>query len=111
MCEVQINTQNLKWCISTLMEAFLNQKSILFWLKKTSVSIKTYQLSFRVFICTSHLETLDFFQKEFPPLMPIFLFHCLFVDFSYYSLHILYLFPFKNDLLRIGNLHIWRMGN
>ena len=36
----------------------------LFWLRKTSVIVKTYQLSFCVFICAFHPEISSFFQQE-----------------------------------------------
>ena len=44
---------------------------ILFWLRKTSVSIETYQLSFHMFICASHPEISSFFD-EFTLFIPIF---------------------------------------
>ena len=35
--------------------------TFVFWLRKTSVSVETYQLSVRVFICASHCEISFFF--------------------------------------------------
>ena len=45
----------------------------LFWSRKTSVMIKTIQLSFRVFVCAFCLEICSFSRQEFPLSFPIFL--------------------------------------
>ena len=58
---------------------------IFFWLRKTSVSIKMYQLSFCVCISVFHLKTLHFFSKGFHflflflcyPFLGIFSFHII----------------------------------
>ena len=36
---------------------------ILFWSRKTSVTVKTYQLSYHMFICAFHLEISSFFSS------------------------------------------------
>ena len=38
----------------------------LFWLRKTSVVVEIYQISFRVFVCAFHPEISLFFGKNFP---------------------------------------------
>ena len=45
----------------------------LFWLRKTSVIVETFQLSFRVFVCAVHPEIYSFFRQQFPFSFPIFL--------------------------------------
>ena len=51
----------------------LNETSDLYFLliKTTSVNLETYHLSFRVFMCTFHLEIFSFLFK-FPHSFPIF---------------------------------------
>ena len=46
---------------------------ILFWLRRTSVNVETYQLSFRVLFCASFIwRSLCFFRQEFPIFILIF---------------------------------------
>ena len=54
-----------------------SQTFILFWLRKTSMSAKKYQLSFCVFICVSHVDISSFFflGESFPFLFIFFSFH------------------------------------
>ena len=43
-----------------------------FWLRNTSMIVKTFQWSFHVFKCAFHLEISSFFRLEFPLSFPIF---------------------------------------
>ena len=64
-----INTQKLKWNVLTIRDVFRDQKRhkmcshtfALLWSRKTSVIVKTFQLSFCVFMCAFHLEISSFF--------------------------------------------------
>ena len=91
-----INTCKLKWNFSIITDIFLRQKRVnvwehtlkmallcshiftLFWSRKTSVIIKTFQLNFHVFKWTFHPEIYSIFGKSFP-----FLF--LFLCYPYFS--------------------------
>ena len=81
-----INTWKFHWYVWTITDVFLNQKRAnvceqmvkmvphgivftvcshtftLFWLRKTSVLIETFQLGFLVFMCTFHQAIFSFFQ-------------------------------------------------
>ena len=60
----------LKIVTGTIFSAY-SHTFILFWLRKTSVSVKMYQLSFHVLICAFHPEISTFFD-EFPLFISIF---------------------------------------
>ena len=74
----------------------------LFWLRKTSVIDNMFQLNFRVFMCTFHLEITSCFRYEFPLSFPIF------------ALFVLRYFPFPRRNLklfyRIGRL-VWPLSD
>ena len=65
--------RKLNYMFQQIKDVFLNQKRInvcshtfiLFWLRKTSVIVKTYQLNFHVFIWAFHLEISSFFYPYF----------------------------------------------
>ena len=80
-------TRKLIWNISTITHVFLNQKRVnvcehmvktvphlFFWLRKASVIVKTFELSFHVFVCAFRLEISSFFSYEFPLSFPFFFF-------------------------------------
>ena len=46
------------WNISTITDVFL--EFILFWLRKTSVMVESFQLCFHVFMCAFHSEIVSF---------------------------------------------------
>ena len=68
--KAQIHPWKRNWYILTPTEVFLNQKTInvcshtfiLVWFGKNSVSAKTHQLSFCVYICAFHPGTSSFLQ-------------------------------------------------
>ena len=61
----------LYWNILTITDTFLDQKRVnlcehtLSWLRKTSVIVEMFQLSFRMFMCGFHQEISLFFGKSF----------------------------------------------
>ena len=58
----------------------------LFWLRKTSVIVETFQLNFRVFMCAFHPENSSFFRWEFP------------LSFFIFVLSVFRYFPFPRGL-------------
>ena len=73
--------------ILSLITSYYYLWIFLFWLRKTSVSVQMYQLSFHVFICGFHLGSLHFLVRVSP-----FLF--LFLCYPYFSLFCFHMVSF-----------------